>query len=450
MQSVNRRIFAVATTVGILNGIVMAVAILRDVIFAYRFGTGETIDAFLMGLLVPTMAVQLIGASLSLAIVPEMVRLKGEADRGKTHEFSSAVVGIGLGVLLLSMVALLLLRQPFMTVLTSGFDEKRTHLTSFFFLGLLPCIVLQGWSTILGGLLNATHRFAAVALAPMLRPIVLCITLAFDWGTNTAEALLIAYLVGAGAEAVWVTVAAISAKISVRPRWGRLTEPLARVLREGAMAVVSSGILSAAILADQYFASLAGPGGVAAFGYGAKIMSVLIGAGALPLGVAVLPHFASQVREGDWRQLRGVLVHWSLIIAALSIPVAALLWFFSLDLVRLIFQRGAFSSADARLVADIQMYLALQLPFYLCAILYIRALISLQRNALVALVALTNAAINVTGSLLLVTPLGVSGIALAASCGYAVATTMAGCFVFLLLHRKRVYAAPISIDMRAG
>ncbi len=50
------------------------------------------------------------------------------------------------------------------------------------------------------------------------------------------------------------------------------------------MAVVSTGILSAAILADQYFASLAGPGGVAAFGYGGKIMSLLIGLGALPLG----------------------------------------------------------------------------------------------------------------------------------------------------------------------
>jgi putative peptidoglycan lipid II flippase len=449
MQSVNRRIFAVAVTVGILNGIVMAVAVLRDLIFAYRFGTGEIIDAFLMGLLVPTMAVQLIGASLSLAIVPEMVRLKGEPDRAKIGEFSSAAVGIGLGVLLLTMVALLLLRQPFMTVLTAGFDEKRTHLTSFFFLGLLPCIVVQGWSTILGGLLNANHRFAAVALAPMLRPLILCITLVFDWGTITAEALLGAYLVGAGAEAVWVTAAAAHAKISIRPRWNGLTEPLLRVLRESAMVVVSTGILSAAILADQYFASLAGPGSVAAYGYGAKITSVLIGVGALPLGVAVLPHFASQVREGDWKQLRAVLVHWSLIISALSIPAAALLWFFSLDLVRLIFQRGAFSSADAHLVATIQMYLALQLPFYLCGILYVRALISLQCNALVALVALTNAVINVSGSLLLVNSIGVSGIALAASCGYAFSTILAGWFVFSLLHRKRMQAAPVGIDVRA-
>jgi putative peptidoglycan lipid II flippase len=433
MPTVNRRIFAAAVMVGAMNGIVMAVAVLRDLIFAYRFGTGEIIDAFLMGLLVPTMAVQLVGISLSLAIVPEIISLRGH--RAAADSLSSSTTMIGLGLLFLLSAILLLLHHPLTTVLTSGFDPERTRLTSFFFLGFLPCIVVQGWSTFLGGLLNATNRFAIVALAPMLRPFALCVVLAVDWGAASAEVLLSAYLAGAIGEAALVTVAAARAKLSFRPRWGGLTEPLRRVLREFAMVLIGTGILNVAILVDQYFASLAGPGGVAAYGYGAKIISVLIGAGALPLGVAVLPHFAVQVREGQWTHLRGVLVQWSWVVLALSVPAAALLWFYSYDLVRLTFQRGAFSPEDSRLVAAIQMYLALQLPFYLCGILYVRVLISLQRNGLVALVALVNAATNIGGSLLLLGPLGVVGIALAASCGYMIATVLAGWLAFLLLQR---------------
>jgi len=246
-----------------------------------------------------------------------------------------------------------------------------------------------------------------------------------------------------------VIVAAARANLSFRPRWGGLTEPLRRVLREFAMVVVGSGILSVAILADQYFASFAGPGGVAAYGYGAKIISVLIGAGALPLAVAVLPHFAVQVRERQWTQLRSVLVHWSWIALALSLPAAALLWFYSYDLVRLTFQRGAFSAEDSRLVAAIQMYLALQLPFYLCGILYVRVLISLQRNGLVAFIALTNAVTNIGGSLVLLGPLGVAGIALAASAGYVIATILSGMFAFLLLHRNRWRSEMISAGTAA-
>jgi putative peptidoglycan lipid II flippase len=444
MHSVNRRIFAAAVTVGAMNGIAMVVAVLRDLIFAYRFGTGEIVDAFLMGLLVPTMAVQVVGASLGLAIVPEVIRLHGRSDRAEADALSSSTTMIGL-VLFFSLSAILFfLYRPIMVLLTAGFDAERTRLTGFFFLGFLPCIVLQGWSIFLGGLLNATNRFALVALAPMFRPLALCAVLAVDWGAASAEVLLAAYLAGAIAEAGVVTVAAARAHLSFRPRWGGLTEPLRRVLREFAMVVIGSGILSVAILADQYFASLAGPGGVAAYAYGSKIISVLIGAGALPLGVAILPHFAVQVRECQWTQLRSVLVHWSCIVLALSVPAAALLWYYSYDLVRLTFQRGAFSAEDSRLVAAIQMYLALQLPFYLCGILYVRVLISLQRNGLVALVALANAVTNIGGSLLLLDPLGVVGIALAASAGYMIATILSATFAFLLLNRNLRPSATIS------
>jgi putative peptidoglycan lipid II flippase len=435
MPTVNRRILAAAITVGTMNGIVMIVAVLRDLVFAYRFGTGAIVDAFLMGLLVPTMAVQIIGGSLGLAIVPEVIRLHGSSDRAEADLLSSSTTLIGLALLLSLSVILLLLHHSLIAVLTVGFDAERTRLTSFFLLGLLPCIVVQGWSAFLGGLLNATHRFAIVALAPMLRPFALCLVLAVDWGSASADVLLGGYLAGAIAEAGLVTVAAARAKLLFRPRWGGLTEPLRRVMREFALVVMGSGILSAAMLADQYFASVAVPGGVSAYGYGSKITSVLIGVGALPLGVAILPHFSVQVREGQWTQLRSVLVHWSWIVLALSVPAAALLWFYSGDLVKLIFQRGAFSPEDSRLVAAIQMYLALQLPFYLCGILYVRVLISLQRNGLVALVALVNAVTNIGGSLLLLGPLGAVGIALAASCGYMVATILSGLFAFLLLRR---------------
>jgi putative peptidoglycan lipid II flippase len=436
MQNVNRRIFAAAVTVGTMNAIVMLVAVLRDLIFAYRFGTGAMVDAFLMALMIPTMAVQLIAVSLALAIVPEVIRLRGHAAGHEADSLSCSMALIGLVLLFILSAILLLLRHPFTAALTTGFDDERRRLTAFFFVGLLPCIIIQGWSAFLGGLLNATNRFAIVALAPMLRPLFLCIALAIEWGPASAGVLLSAYLAGAAAEAAWVTVAARRAKLLVQMRWGGFTESLRRVLREFGMVIVGTGILSVAILFDQYLASLTGPGGVAAYSYGAKITTVLIGAGALPLGVAVLPHFAVQVREGQWRQLHSVLVRWTWVVLGLSVPAAALLWFYSFDLVRFTFQRGAFFAGDTRLVATIQMYLVLQLPFYLCGILYVRILISLQRNSLVAVVALVNAGINIGGSFLLLSRLGIVGVALAASSGYVVANMLAAGFAFYVLQRN--------------
>ena len=202
------------------------------------------------------------------------------------------------------------------------------------------------------------------------------------------------------------------------------------------MAMIGTGVLSVTTLADQYFASLAGAGGVAVYSYGAKVTSFLIGAGALPLGAAVLPHFSEQVRQKKWGEFRSVLLQWGGIVVAFSVPVVALIWIYSVDLVQLLFQRGAFTTEDTQRVALVQRYLALQIPFFLCGTLFVRALTSLQRNRLVALVGAVNAIINVAGSLLLVQTLGVGGIALAATCAYVVASSLAGFFVFSFVQRS--------------
>lgn len=202
MHSVSRRILSAALTVGSLNGVVMIVSIVRDLAFAYRFGTGEVADAFLMGLLIPSLAVQLIAGSLSIALIPEMMRTWGEGEPEGAAGLSSSVAALALGLLCLVATALIAGRESVLGVLTAGFDRQRTELTSFFYLGTLPCIVIQGWSLLVGGMLNAKRRFAVVALAPILRPLAVCTTLAVDWGADYALVLLAAYLIGAVAEAV--------------------------------------------------------------------------------------------------------------------------------------------------------------------------------------------------------------------------------------------------------
>ena len=374
MQSVSRRILSAALMVGSLNGVVMIVSVVRDLAFAYRFGTGEIVDAFLIGLLIPTLTVQLIAGSLSIALVPEMLRALGDGEHTEAADLSSSVAAIAVGLLCLVTLVLLVIRVRVTGVLTSGFDPQRSELTSFFYIGTLPSIIIQGWSLLVGGMLNAKRRFAVVALAPVIRPLAVCMTLAVDWGSSYAAVLLSAYLIGAVAEAAWITVAAVRAGISVKLRWSRLTAPIHRILHEFGMAMVGTGVLSGAILADQYFASLAGAGGVAAYGYGAKLTSVLIGAGALPLGAAVLPHFSEHVRQRKWVEFRSVLIQWSGIVIAFSVPCVALVWIYSGELVQLLFQRGAFTAEDTERVALVQRYLALQIPFFLCGTLFIRAL----------------------------------------------------------------------------
>jgi putative peptidoglycan lipid II flippase len=193
-------------------------------------------------------------------------------------------------------------------------------------------------------------------------------------------------------------------------------------------------IMSCAQFVDQYLAALLAPGSVAALSYGGKIVSLVIGFVALPLSVTLLPYFATMAAQHRWEKLRSTLLDWSVLLLGMAIPIASVCAYWSIPIVQLLFERGAFSSADTALVARIQGYLLLQLPFYVVGILWVRVLTALQRTRLVALVALTNATINIAASLVLIPSEGVAGIAMAISLGYIVASSLAGCFTFWLLN----------------
>src|SRR5438034_8056569 len=51
--STNRRILGAAATVAVLSLVVRAASLGKDLAVAYRFGTGDSLDAFLIALLLP-------------------------------------------------------------------------------------------------------------------------------------------------------------------------------------------------------------------------------------------------------------------------------------------------------------------------------------------------------------------------------------------------------------
>jgi len=104
---------------------------------------------------------------------------------------------------------------------------------------------------------------------------------------------------------------------------------------------------------------------------------------------------------------------------------------FSEDLVRLLFQRGAFTAADTLVTARIQAFYMLQAPFHLGSIVLVRFVTASNGNRFLVWVSSLNAVANVIGNYVLSARLGVAGIALSTSLVQALA------FAVLLLHVRR-------------
>jgi putative peptidoglycan lipid II flippase len=208
-----------------------------------------------------------------------------------------------------------------------------------------------------------------------------------------------------------------------------------RVIAEFAPMVAGMLVTCTNPVIDSVMAAGLGPGSVAALGYGNKLVAFAMGIASVSLGSAVLPHFSRLSAAGDWGGLQRTARLYARALLAVTAAIAAAAVALSTPIVRILFERGAFTHADTLEVARVQAFYFLQFPFHLTGILFVRLISATAANRVLMWISLLNAAVNVAGNLVLSRLLGVAGIALSTSLVYLVS-----CIVALACARSRLRA----------
>ena len=196
--------------------------------------------------------------------------------------------------------------------------------------------------------------------------------------------------------------------------------------------IVSATVLfSSSSFIDQAMAAFLGSGSVSALNYGSKIVQGINGIAVVALTTAVLPYLSQMVTVKDWNGLRHTLRTYTALIIVVTLPLTLGLVYFSEPMVRLLFQRGAFTAEDTYLVAQVQALFLLQIPFYLLDILVARLISSLNANYLLVWRSVLGVVINVLLNYVFMWWLGVAGIALSTSIVFA----LMFCYISLTVSR---------------
>jgi putative peptidoglycan lipid II flippase len=429
--STNRRILGAAATIGALTIIAKIAALGKDAAVAYSFGTSDAMDAFLIGMLLPAFAINVIASALNAAFISVLIECRERSGPAAAARLFESIVLLSLLLLTVSTLVLLGVAPIVMTRLAKGFAPEKLALTHHVFVRLLPVVLLSGMSTVYTGVLNAGERFALGAAAPAAVPLLILIAVVAFGRTAGVDALTWGTVAGYAATAAIVARAANRAGFGVLPRWHGWTPELRRVAAQYAPVAAGASLMSSTGLVDQAMASMLPAGSVAALGYGNKTVGMVTALGTAALGTAVLPHFSRMVARTDWSALRHSVRTWTRIIIAVTVPASLLLIAGSTAIVRSVFEWGAFTARDTVNVSLVQAMYLLQLPFYTLGILFVRALTSLQKNHVLLWGNMISFPLNLVLNLVLMRSLGAAGIALSTSLVYAVSCAYLG----LMLHR---------------
>jgi putative peptidoglycan lipid II flippase len=428
--TINQRIFRAALTVSSMTVVVAFAYFLRELIVAGWFGTGDEVDAFLTAFLIPWATMLIMAGAFSGAVIPSLIRIREQEGKQAAQRFSSQLMGLSAAILLAATLGLAMAGPWLIKLFGSGFGPGKFALTRSLFHVLLPILFLGGMSRMLAALLNAEERFAMAALFPVAGPLGGILGIVVGGKTWGISALAVGTTCGYFLEFLAVGIASREYGLRLLPCWFGMDRTTRHVVGEYGYLVLAILLQYGVALTDQALAASLSSGSVAVLSYGSKIVGSLVGLGMAALEVAALPYFAILAGKGDLRSTQHTIKTYAVLVLVATIPLTVILSVFSEPVIRILFQRGAFTAEDTALVAGVQAYWALQLPFYSLMMLGFRALSAAGRNSILARISLFNAVLNAILGYALSGAMFIKGIALATVISFAAGMVI----TYLVIH----------------
>ena len=418
-RSVASRISGAALAIGAITVVIKLVSLGSTILVASFFGTSDDMDAYLIAFLIPQLCITVICGAFSSALMPTYIQVRQRHGDGQAQALFSRVMFFAVALLLVVAACFAILLPYALPLLASNFHADKLALATRLSYFLVPGIVIKGVSVIYGSVLNADERFSLVAAVPALIPLsTMAFLLLWPAPSTRIYAMAIGTTAGMLGELAVLGAALKSRGMALLPR-RRSSSPASRqVVAQYAPMAAGSLMMSATTVVDRAMAASLPAGSVASLGYGERFVSVILQVVSGAIATAVLPFFSKLSNDRNWTELRSVLRVYSKWILLATTVVALTLMLLSETLIGFVLERGAFSGGDTVLVGRIQAVYALQIPFYVCGMIFVRVISSLKANQILLVGSFLNLTINIALNYLFMSIWGVVGIALSTACVY--------------------------------
>ncbi len=350
--------FSVGTLVSRVLGLV------RESVFAYLFGAGLTTDAFNVAFRIPNFMRDLFAESaLSAAFVPAFVRSLRGGSRERTWLFAANILNaLALGIGLLVTLGIVFAPQVVRVVALGFADEpaklQLTILLTRVMFPFLLFVVFAAWAM---AILNACGTFFVPAIAPAAFNVVSIAVPLLTYGWFRARGLdpILGMAIG-------VTLGALAQFVIQLPRLRahgfryRFTldfrdSELRRVFLRWVPVVFGYASWQVCALVNTFLLTFLQQGSVTWVSYAYRIQHLPAGLFGAAIGSVALAEYSHRAANGSPAAIRDRFRHAMGLVAALTVPAAVLLFVLAPPVVRLIYQHGRFTAADASFTAQALM-----------------------------------------------------------------------------------------------
>lgn len=403
--------------VGVMTLVVKGMGFFKEMEVGRYFGLSELLDTFFIAALIPGFINNVFMSSFQNVFIPNYIAEKKISSSIGSFQSACVIITLGLGIVL-SIVAYFF-ATFFLEDIFGGHTIKYYDLIQDQLYIMLPCILFWSLSSLLGGLLEVNGLFSFSSIYPIITSLVVLMFLFFFKNEFGYKVLALGMVVGSFIEFIYLLVVSIFKKTLKLSRPNFVSNNIVLLYRQLPSKIASGFLTGTTGFVNQFFAAQLVVGSIAALNYGMKIPAFLASILIISIGNVILPYFSDLVNENRVKAY-DILYKSILYVFVLSLCIGCVIFFFSEEIISILFEIGNFSYNDTLVVSKIQKILLVYVPFYICSIIIIKFLTSINKNAYMVYASILNLVLNLVLNYYFARMYSVDGLAIATTIIYVI------------------------------
>jgi putative peptidoglycan lipid II flippase len=374
-------VYRVASFVAFLTIISKILGLARDLVIAHYFGTSMQADAFNMAYLFTGNFFIIfggVGGPFYSAVVAALPKYIFEHSAKDIWNFLKKLV-LNTTYVLAGFCVLVFLLKPY--VLTAFINKQANpeyfNLTLLNIDILLPLIIIAGPIGILFGVLNCYKKYLEPALSPAMINVALIVAVFFMGDSFSGLALAIGTSIGGVLSLLLQVPALVDIKknhLINNPSQKDLSQKsFSEILYPALLATIVSQLI---VFVDSFFCRDLEQGSWSALVLANRLVQMPLGVLLTAFLVPVFPRIGEVIARGENKEVARLLKKSIQTMVVLCVPAVIVGCVWSEDIIRILFQRGAFTAHSTQMVGSVFFYLCFSILPYVIRDSLTRALYS--------------------------------------------------------------------------
>ena len=409
MAKTNGNFYKKSLQLAFISILCQTVNLVRDVFLAKSLGASNLNDIYLISQSTISMFVSMVNSPLATAYVPVTTEYFVSKDKRERNKFISKVYGdifiLSLAIIVISYLFI----NPITQMVAPGYEGSDKIILIKMILLQMPIVSIN----MLRGINRGNFQILQKYNISEVTCVMVLYLIIFNVNSNIyiiGIILTVTTFISIIPELIILRKNGVEFKMSIG-----ITNDIKIMIKMMLATIIVTAVREVNVVTDKAFGSMLEEGSVTMLSYGSKITVVFVSLVSTAISVVGFTDIARLKNQNDKKGVLNIIEKSSNIINLIIIPLAFYLIVFSNDVIKILFERGNFTSAQTNITANIMRCYAIGLLGYGFQDVFTRALHAYKIVRCTIKASIIMVIINIILDFLFFKSIGSYGIALASS-----------------------------------